>query len=1077
MLSQGYFDSQSSIFRLVSEAYRISLVYVFEPYLAIHSSLIDPLPHQISAVYERMLPQQPLRFVLADDPGAGKTIMAGLFIKELFLRGNIRRCLIVCPGTLVEQWQDELQFKFLLNFEILTGEKINSAVNGNIFSSVNRCIVSIDILSRNKAFQGKLKTTSWDLIICDEAHKMSATLTGNKIHRTKRFRLGQLLGKITRHFLLMTATPHNGIKENFNLFMSLIDPDRFEGIRRIKNSVDVSDIMRRLIKEDLRTFDNKPLFPERRTYTVNYKLSPKELKLYELVTEYVSENFNMAERLTSDKKVSVGFAMTILQRRLASSPKAIYQSLARRLERLTHILNKKKYKVDEKKILDIDEFFDDEEFPSGDFETKENVLAENVTTARTLNELRNEIQTLQYLTDFAKKIFISGEDRKWIELSELLQSNDKFLNSAGERDKIIIFTEHRDTLDYLQQKISTLFGRNEAVVVIHGGISHSERRKIQERFKVNKNVFVLVATDAAGEGINLQNAHLMINYDLPWNPNRLEQRFGRIHRIGQKNICHMWNLVASGTREGQVFQRLLKKLDEERAALGGKVFDILGKISFDNKPLRDLLIEAVRFGNNPNVTQHLNNMVDESFDTEKIHKLLQERALTADTLNFEKVATITQNMARAETSKLQPYYIENFFIEAFQKSFGEIDYRGNGYYEISRVPNAIRNQFQQNNLGESVKGSYKRICFSKDKFNGAESAELVTFGHPLLKALTLHILEKFGDVLRKGSILIDDNAEKFKVLFYVESKIFDGCENVLSKRVHFVEIFEDGNVKLNSSHAPYLNYRSPSDGERQKILSIIPTLSWLKADIEKSAVNYVEKNFSEPLRQKFSAQKKLDLDKLEVEVKSRLRSEINYWDDQADELRAKDELNAKQATKRADELYERLKSRLAEIKLQRQIFSATPIITGAALIAPADYFESNGTQIFSDDVDSRSIIEDIAMNAVMKIERELGNIPSDVSADNRGYDIESLTPENHLRFIEVKGRNATADTVTVTKNEIMTALNAPEEFILAIVSINGNSSHVTYLQSPFTTAPDLNAISVNYKISSLIRQGKILFEN
>lgn len=294
------FNSDADSFRQISEAYRIDAAPLFEKFLAVRSSLIEPLPHQISAVYEKMLVPQPLRFVLADDPGAGKTIMTGLLLKELILRGDVQRCLIVCPGTLAEQWQDELRRKFQLPFEIATGEKINTAASENFFRDVNFCIAGLDMLARNKNFREKLYP-HWDLIVCDEAHKMSATFQGNKLHATKRFRLGQLLGKITRHFLLLTATPHNGKEKDFYLFMSLVDPDRFAGAKRIQGPVDVSDIMRRLVKEDLLTFDGKPLFPERRAYTVNFSLSPQEAELYRLVTNYVVDGFNRAEQLTGNR--------------------------------------------------------------------------------------------------------------------------------------------------------------------------------------------------------------------------------------------------------------------------------------------------------------------------------------------------------------------------------------------------------------------------------------------------------------------------------------------------------------------------------------------------------------------------------------------------------------------------------------------------------------------------------------------------------------------------------------------------------------------------------------------------------
>src|SRR6266481_192603 len=332
------FDGDGHLFRLVSEAYRIHLAYLFDPLLAVHTSIVDPLPHQITAVYEEMLPRQPLRFLLADDPGAGKTIMAGLLIKELIARGDLQRCLVVCPGSLAEQWQDELYRRFHLPFEILTNDKLEAARTGNWFLETNLVIARLDKLSRNEDVQEKLKAPDcrWDLVICDEAHKMSASYFGGEIKYTKRYRLGQLLSTLTRHFLLLTATPHNGKEEEFQLFMALLDGDRFEG--RFRDGVhvsDVSDLMRRMVKENLLKFDGTPLFPERIAYTMSYKLSDAEAHLYKAVTDYVTQEFNRAEALANDKRAgTVGFALTILQRRLGSSPEAIYQSLRRRRERL-----------------------------------------------------------------------------------------------------------------------------------------------------------------------------------------------------------------------------------------------------------------------------------------------------------------------------------------------------------------------------------------------------------------------------------------------------------------------------------------------------------------------------------------------------------------------------------------------------------------------------------------------------------------------------------------------------------------------------------------------------------------------
>jgi SNF2 family DNA or RNA helicase len=639
------FDGDPDLFRLVAEAHRIRLAYLFDPLLAVHTSLVDPLPHQITAVYESMLPRQPLRFLLADDPGAGKTIMTGLLLKELIARGDLQKCLIVCPGNLVEQWQDELYRRFHLPFEIMTNDKYEAARTGNWFSENPLSICRLDKLSRNEDVQGKLKTTDWDVVVCDEAHKMSASFWGGEIRRTKRYKLGQLLSTLTRHFLLLTATPHNGKEEDFQLFMALIDGDRFEGkFRDGVHTVNTQDLMRRMIKEDLLKFDGRPLFPERKAYTVEYELSDGEADLYRLVTEYVREEFNRAEKLANDgRRGTVGFALTVLQRRLASSPEAIYQSLRRRKERLEKrcreeelIKRGAEVRINWQKdvpALSEDDLEDLEDAPNDEVGDTEERVVDLASAAQTIAELKAEIEILKDLAQVALSVRQSQSDRKWDELSRLLQNKTEMFDAHGHRRKLIIFTEHRDTLNYLQERIGSLIGKPEAVVTIHGAMGREERKKAETLFTQDKNTEVLVATDAAGEGINLQRAHLMVNYDLPWNPNRLEQRFGRIHRIGQTEVCHCWNLVASKTREGDVYRRLLEKLDEERKALGGKVFDILGKLTFDDKPLRNLLMEAIRYGDLPEVRARLYKVIDNAMDRNKLRDLIEEHALAHDSMD------------------------------------------------------------------------------------------------------------------------------------------------------------------------------------------------------------------------------------------------------------------------------------------------------------------------------------------------------------------------------------------------------------------------------------------------------------
>ena len=531
------FDGDGALFRLVSEAQRIHLAHLFDPVLAVHTSVVEPLPHQITAVYESMLPRQPLRFLLADDPGAGKTIMAGLLIKELIARGDLQRCLVVCPGSLAEQWQDELYRRFNLPFEILTNDKLEAARTGNWFLETNLVIARLDKLARNEDVQLKLQAPDcrWDLVVCDEAHKLSATFFGGEVKYTKRYRLAQLLSQLTRHFLLMTATPHNGKEEDFQLFMALLDGDRFEGkFRDGVHTADVSDLMRRMVKENLLKFDATPLFPERVAYTVPYRLSDAEAALYKAVTEYVREEFNRAEALENDKRAgTVGFALTILQRRLASSPEAIYQSLRRRRERLESRLRELEVLqrggqvgsvLDARApLLDKEDVEDLDDAPDAEMEATEEQVLDQATAARSIEELRIEIETLKRLEGLALSIRRSGEDKKWRELATLLGeifTPASIANGLAEEaapydaglpvpprptpsphQKLVIFTEHRDTLNYLHTRIGTLLGRAQAIVMIHGGMGREERMKAQESFRHDPEVQVLLATDAAGEGI------------------------------------------------------------------------------------------------------------------------------------------------------------------------------------------------------------------------------------------------------------------------------------------------------------------------------------------------------------------------------------------------------------------------------------------------------------------------------------------------------------------------------------------------------------------------------------------------
>lgn len=1096
------FDGDADLFRLVSEAHRIRLAYLFDPLLAVHTSLVDPLPHQITAVYEEMIPRQPLRFLLADDPGAGKTIMTGLLIKELLARGDLQRCLVVCPGNLVEQWQDELYRRFHLPFEIMTNDKYEAARTGNWFNENPLAVCRLDKLSRNEDVQEKLRATDWDLIVCDEAHKMSASFWGGEIKRTKRHQLGQLLSTLTRHFLLLTATPHNGKEEDFQLFMSLLDGDRFEGkFRDGVHSVDTSDLMRRMVKEDLLKFDGKPLFPERRAYTVEYKLSDAEAELYSKVTAYVREEFNRAEQLANDgRKGTVGFALTILQRRLASSPEAIYQSLRRRRERLEkrcreEELLKRGAEVSLGWSRDLPSFTEDdledlEDAPEEEVEATEEHVVDQASAARTIAELKAEIAILSDLEKLALRVRQSTSDRKWDELSRLLQNQTEMFDAHGHRRKLIIFTEHRDTLNYLRDRIGSLIGKPEAVVMIHGGMGREDRRKAQSLFTQDRDVEVLVATDAAGEGINLQRAHLMVNYDLPWNPNRLEQRFGRIHRIGQTEVCHCWNLVAAETREGDVYRRLLEKLEQEREALGGKVFDILGKVTFNDKPLRDLLLEAIRYGDQPDVRARLDQVVDTALDRDKLRSLIEEHALAHDSMDATRVQQIREDMERAEARRLQPHFIAAFFLEAFKRLGGTAREREPKRFEITHVPAVIRNRDRLIGMRDPVLTKYERITFEKDLISvgGKPVAEFVCPGHPLLDATIDLVIERHRDLLKQGTVLVDeaDAGEDVRALVYLEHSIQDartdrsGNRRVVSRQVQFVEVNQGDEVR-NAGFAPYLDYR-PTQDDEQSMLDQVPEPEWLREHIESKAMGFAVANLVPRHLAEVKQRKESLVDKTVEAVKARLTAEINYWDHRAEQLKEQElagksnaKINSGKARQRADELTSRLQKRMDELAQERRVSPLPPNVIGGAMIIPMGLIRrlkgsSDQPNTFARET---ARVEAAAMKAVMDAERALGFEPSDVSADKCGYDVESKVSGNdgHLRFIEVKGRVKGADTVTVTKNEILTALNKPEQFILAIVEVDGEAAIPCYVRQPFSREPDFAVTSVNYKLSELMAQG------
>ena len=1108
------FDGDGDLFRLVSEALRIQLAHLFDPALAVHTSQVDPLPHQITAVYEAMLPRQPLRFLLADDPGAGKTIMTGLLMKELIARGDLQRCLVVCPGSLAEHWQDELYRRFHLGFEILTNDKLAAARTGNWFLETDLAIARLDKLARDTALQEKLQAPDcrWDLVVCDEAHKMSATFTGGEVRYTKRYHLGQLLGGLTRHFLLLTATPHNGKEEDFQLFMALLDGDRFEG--RFRDGVhvaDVSDLMRRMVKERLLKFEGTPLFPERVAHTIPYRLSEEEAHLYNEVSSYVREEFNRAEALENNQRAgAVGFALTLLQRRLASSPEAIYQSLRRRRERLESRLRElellrrggqavPRIGLSRDIELDADEFEDLEDAPADEQEQAAEEILDQATAARSIAELKSEIGTLRQVEQIAHRVRRSGTDTKWQQLTglldEILPSDGTAPSTAqdGHAQKLVIFTEHRDTLAYLRGRIGTVLGREQAIVVIHGGMGREERSKAQEAFRHDPGVQILLATDAAGEGINLQRAHLMVNYDLPWNPNRLEQRFGRIHRIGQIEVCHLWNLVAEETREGDVYRRLLEKLEQAREALGGQVFDVLGKLQFSGRPLRDLLMEAIRYGEQPEVRARLTTVLDDALDRGKLQELLEDQALAPDAMDASRVQRVREEMERAAARRLQPHYIESFFRAAFARLGGSLRQREPRRYEITHVPGAVRSRDRLIGTGEPVVARYERFAFEKDLLAppGKAPAEFLCPGHPLLDSVIDLTLERHRDLLKRGTVLVDDQdaGTAPRVLFYLEHAVQDesrtrnGDRRVVSKRLLYVELAE-AEPPRHLHYAPYLDYRPLAEDE-PGIDAILerPECGWVTGDLEGQAQEHAVLHVvPEHLKEIRSARTDL-IGKTEAAVKDRLTKEIAYWDHRFLQIQAQEQagkpgarLNSGEARRRAEDLRTRLRQRLERLQLEAQLSPLPPVVLGGVLVVPRGLIAATSGKPPETDRQATDTQESAARARaiIMETERTLGFEPTDRETEKLGYDIESRIPgTGRLRFIEVKGRVHGADTITVTRNEILYSMNKPEDYRLAIVEFLDDGAHrVHYLREPFRREPDFDAASVNYSFKDLLARAE-----
>ncbi|MEJ5165840.1 MAG: helicase-related protein, partial [Thermoanaerobaculia bacterium] len=658
---------------LALETIRYRYASLYDPLLAMNISKVDPLPHQIEAVYGYLLKLNNIRYLIADDPGAGKTIIAGLIIKELKLRRIIKRILIVVPGHLKDQWRRELKERFKEDFLIVDRNIFESYYKLNIFEKTNQIITSMDFAKREDVLK-ILASTEFDLIIVDEAHKMSAFKYGEKISKSERYKLGEVLSKISHHLLFLTATPHRGDPENFRLFLDLLMPGFFATDEMLEESIENKDnpLFLRRMKEDLKDFEGKPLFLPRYIKTVTFDLgtsSQKEKELYNELSRYVENQYNLAE--SKDRKRNVGFALIILQRRLASSTYALLKSLERRKKRLEELLSNpekgQKDNFDFKEIEEIEDMSEEERL-------KKEAEWEVLSAAETKEELLEEIHTIDKLIEKAKYI---AENEYEIKLSKLRESLQELSKKVKEKEKrkILIFTESKDTLEWLKRNIIKW---GYSVTEIHGGMDLRDRVAAESIFKNEKEV--MVATEAAGEGINLQFCNLMINYDIPWNPNRLEQRMGRIHRYGQTREVFIHNLVASDTREGKVLLKLFDKIEEIKRALGSdKVFDVLGEIIEGKKFTQAITDAAVNARNIDEILREMDS--DIQVDEDYINRIRENLGETLAT-RFIDYTRIKEMAQKAKEYRLIPEYTESFFLKAFEKANGKAKKLNNGIISI-----------------------------------------------------------------------------------------------------------------------------------------------------------------------------------------------------------------------------------------------------------------------------------------------------------------------------------------------------------------------------------------------------------
>lgn len=1012
-------------FFLAIEAHRIRYAYQFDPLFAVNVSQVDPLPHQIEAIYHYILQNPRIRFLLADDPGAGKTIMTGLLLKELKYRGLVRRTLVVVPGHLKDQWLREMKERFGETFTIVDRSVMNATWGRNVWRDHAQIVTSMDFAKQDDVMVA-LGDTHWDLVVVDEAHKLAAYRYGERTNKTERYRFGETLSRLSTFLLFLTATPHRGDPENFRLFLDLLEPGLFANTAMLAESVQNRDnpLFLRRLKEDLRDFEGRPLFPPRHVYTKTYRLGEDEKRLYNAVTEYVEKSYNKA--LAADKR-NVAFALLILQRRLASSVRAARRSLERRKVRLEELLELGKW-LSERGTLDEDAL---EDSPEAERLRQEEDLVERLTAADTREELQAEIETLDKLVRLARETEKRELETKLGELRKVMLDE----RIQGNKEKLLIFTESRDTLEYLAEKLK---GWGYSVVTLHGGMNLEARIRAEHEFRTTAQV--MVSTEAGGEGINLHWAcALMVNYDIPWNPNRLEQRMGRIHRYGQQKEVHIYNLVAADTREGIVLQALFAKIERIQAALGSdRVFDVIGE-QIAGRSLQELIVDAVSQRRTlEEIVAEINAVPDEE-------AIRQAREATLEMLATRHIdlQRVLGEDRRARENRLVPEYIERFFERACYFAGVSIERRRDRLWRVPSVPYELRNVSHdfKNRFGEVFR-EYPKIAFDKQTARQQE-AVFVAPGHPLLETMMDHLLEMCEPDVRRGAVFADPDGRLDGWLWFVEGEVRDGSNVVTGKRLFAIHQPIQGEMRLVNSSVLW-------DLKPLTNVAALETPPREDAVIAFAVTNVIEAYRSDLLKQRerdAEIKRKYGLRSLEQMIGEADARLIEYETRRikGDTLRVP-EVEVQNEERRREELRARKQALEEEIRRETSLLPATPKVLGVVRVLPQP---AQPVQMRYDPE-----TEAIGMRVAMQYERDHNRLPEDVSKENLGYDIRSsaLTSAaegrtSDVRYIEVKAFTTTGALV-ITPNEWLMAQRLGDEYWLYIIEHAKSEPILHTIQNP-----------------------------